>query len=115
MSDFRVEHATQDDPPRLVVTGELDVATAPELEAALRASLGVPGGDLVLDLRPLEFIDSSGLRAVLVGARDAAAAERGLRVVVCDGGQVERVFGLAGVADRLDLMRDGDSLPDAAS
>ena len=114
MSEFRVEHTERDGAAGLVVTGELDVATAPQLEAELRASLASPGGDLVWTCARSR---SSTPRAcaVLVGAREAAAAEQGLRVAVRHGGQVERVFGLAGVADRLDLVRDGDTAADRGS
>ena len=63
---------------RVVVTprGELDMASAPELEQAIMPRLQ-DGAWVLLDLRSLDFIDSSGLR-VVVGAhrlpRSAAGA-----------------------------------------
>ncbi len=88
---------------RITVRGELDLANAPELERELHGLLTAGGaGDLVLDLREVTFIDSSGLRAVLVGSREARAAGR--RMLVCPGeGQVLRVIELAQVAEHLEL------------
>ena len=48
-------------------TGELDIATAPELEMCLENLLSAEGTTLVLDLADLEFTDSTGL-TVLVEA-----------------------------------------------
>lgn len=51
-------------------TGEIDVATAPQVEAELLSLLG-GGSPVTLDLAGVTFIDSSGLRA-LVTARQRA-------------------------------------------
>lgn len=49
----------------LAIAGELDVATAPELRAAVGSLLGSGCRDLVIDLHGVTFIDSSGLGALL--------------------------------------------------
>ena len=55
---------------RITPAGELDASTVPTLDAALR--LGGRLADLtVLDLRELEFIDSSGARLLARAARRA--------------------------------------------
>src|SRR5439155_4034554 len=51
--------------PRVTVAGELDLATAEQLEAQLKQVESSGPGTLVLDLRELEFMDSTGLRAVI--------------------------------------------------
>src|SRR5690348_5791687 len=79
--------------PRLVVAGELDLASAEQLEAQLRQLESAEPELLVLDLRELEFMDSTGLRAVI--AADARARERGARLVVVRAPEeVDRVFRL---------------------
>ncbi len=50
---------------RFVVRGELDLATAPQLEEALVSAID-EGREVVLDLRELEFMDSSGVRVLVV-------------------------------------------------
>ena len=84
---------------RLRVAGELDLLTAPELNAALDATRS----DVVLDLRDVTFIDSTGL-AVLVAHRRARRA-RGLTLRV-EGPQpnVVRAFALAGFGATLDAL-----------
>jgi anti-sigma B factor antagonist len=51
----------------LSLGGELDIATAPELEETITRLCDEGAREIVLDLHELHFIDSSGLRAVLAG------------------------------------------------
>jgi anti-anti-sigma factor len=53
----------------VALSGELDMASAPLLEAALHELCETPEGEVVLDMRRVEFIDSSGLNAILRGQR----------------------------------------------
>ena len=89
--------------PRLVVSGELDLASAEELEAHLK-QLEAPEPDvLVLDLRELEFMDSTGLRTVI--AADARAKDRGGRLIVVRAPEeVDRVFRLTRMDQHLELV-----------
>ena len=81
----------------VVPTGELDLATAPALEAALgRAFESVGPGRVVLDLRELEFIDSSGLRTLLTARRQAEATSASFSLVAGHRG-LERTLEIAGV------------------
>lgn len=48
----------------VAVSGDLDLGSAPALEAAL-AELAPFGRPVVIDLAGVEFIDSSGMRALL--------------------------------------------------
>lgn len=102
MTVFQITTVPQDGRTRIEVLGELDIASAPKLERELSALIAEPGPELALDLRGVTFIDSSGLRAVLVGNREAAAAGRRLVVIPGDG-QVQRVIEMARVTDHLDL------------
>jgi anti-sigma B factor antagonist len=70
------------------VAGELDVATAPELERALADV----GGDVTVDLSGATFADPSGLH-VLLSARAGGCR---LRVVRRGGGPVARLLALTG-------------------
>jgi anti-sigma B factor antagonist len=107
---FRVS-VEQPSPGRVVVgvAGEIDVATAPEVERAL-AEAGAEKR-VVLDLSECQFIDSSGLRTLL-GARSAAVSAGGsLVLVVADPGLL-RVFEVVGLGDILEIH---DSLARALS
>jgi anti-sigma B factor antagonist len=54
---------------RVAIFGEVDAATASQLEQALVASSPDPAVELVVDCRGLEFIDSSGLNVFVANAR----------------------------------------------
>ena len=49
----------------VTVRGEVDLATAPELESCLQRAFGAAPDGVVLDLEGLTFIDSSGLRVLV--------------------------------------------------
>jgi anti-sigma B factor antagonist len=89
----------------LDVTGEVDIATAPELGSAVDTALASGAQELWLDLSATAFMDCSGLHVLL----DAHRRMRGLRrrlAIVCPGGAVRRLFEIAGVADALPLYED---------
>ena len=93
---FGCELVHDDNGVRLVLSGELDIASAPELERRI----GEAGASaLVIDLGGLTFVDSTGLRLLLsVCAPDARPAPAEL---IPGPPTVQRVFELAGVAERL--------------
>lgn len=63
---LQVESQAEGDRVRLTLVGELDIATVPRLEDAIAAALARGPRQLVIDLRPLGFLDSSGLREFIV-------------------------------------------------
>jgi anti-anti-sigma factor len=93
---------------RTVVTprGELDMASAPELEQAVMPRLD-SGTWVVLDLRALDFIDSSGLR-VVVGAHRAAEDGGGRFTCVrgASGSTVHRIVEIAGIDGVIEMVDD---------
>jgi anti-sigma B factor antagonist len=94
--------------PRLVLSGELDLASAGELDASLKQLESSEPPILVLDLRELEFMDSTGLRSVI--AADARARDRGARLVVVRApGEVDRVFSLTRMDQHLELVDEPPS------
>jgi anti-sigma B factor antagonist len=87
----------------LSVEGEIDFATAPELEAALEDALDPGRTRLIVDLRRVTFMDSTGLVLLLRHNRTAAAA--GQRLIVIKGPpHVQRVFEITGLSERLTML-----------
>ncbi len=74
----------------IVLRGALDLATAPELVRRVRAA-GRPAS-LLLDLRGLDFMDSSGIAALIRVERHARAAGGRLCCLVDPAGAVGRVL-----------------------
>lgn len=85
---------------RVRLSGELDMATVADAEAAIARARREHPGLLVLDLSALTFIDSSGLRLVMEVDRACRAEACELRIDPGPRG-VQRVFALAGVLDIL--------------
>ena len=76
--------------------GDLDLDTVHRVESALFALREQGAGNLVLDLRGLTFMDSTGLRLVI--RWHTAATEEGFRFAIVPGPDVvQRVFRLTGM------------------
>jgi anti-sigma B factor antagonist len=101
-SHFQVDVRNSDDATVISVSGELDLASSPALEEELERVAQSNAQLVVVDLRNLEFMDSTGL-SVLVRAHQRAE-ENGRRLGLVNGSQqVQRLLTLTGVADRLAL------------
>lgn len=84
------------------VAGELDLASAPQLRQTLREAQ-LDARVVVLDLRDLAFIDSSGVHVILQAARDAR--REGHRLLLTRGPtQVDRVLTLMGVTEQVTIF-----------
>jgi anti-sigma B factor antagonist len=89
------------------VSGELDLLTAPELQAALEP-LQAEGTDIELDLSGLEFIDSTGVHLVLQTYQ--ASRRDGWELTLTGAGaEIRRAFELVGLLDRLPFRGPGQS------
>jgi anti-anti-sigma factor len=81
----------------LELCGELDIATAPTLEAVLRRVTGAPPPLLVLDLRAVTFLDSAGVLLLLEAHRWQKAADQRLRLVLNPRQGAYRVLVISGL------------------
>ena len=87
------------------LSGELDLSTLEQLEAVLDDNLNGKPELVVVDLRKLTFLDSSGLRAVL--ALHAGVRDEGGRLVLVQGPRrVHRVLELTGADEELEIVAD---------
>lgn len=76
--------------------GSLDLATAPSLRAALIEAANEGKHDIIVDLTELEFLDSTGLGA-LIGAHRRALENGGrVRLIVRDG-PIQRLLNITGL------------------
>ena len=104
--EFSITAADRDGRAHLTLRGELDLATAPELEQLVNESLDA-GNEVVVDLRALEFMDSSGIR-VLVAAH-ARAARVGARLFIvrpASGSAVAKIVEVSGLDGELNIVDD---------
>jgi anti-sigma B factor antagonist len=92
----------------LRLTGELDMASAPELLERVEDALAAGDTRVLVDLTELSFCDSAGLNAFIRGDRRCTGAGGWLRLTGASG-HVARVLAISGLTDLLTYR------PDAAS
>ena len=76
--------------------GEIDFATGPQLKDAITELLVNGDVNLVIDLLAVDFIESTGLGA-LIGGRRRAHALKGSLVLVCTEEQMLKIFRITGL------------------
>lgn len=90
----------------LAVAGELDLTNGGTLTAELQRSERTEADTVIVDMRELEFIDSTGM-AILVSAwRRTVADGRRMEIVPSTHESVRRVFDLTGLNDRLPVAAE---------
>jgi anti-anti-sigma factor len=97
--DFDLTVARTDGATRLTLRGELDLGSAGELERALAEA----DGDVLLDLRGLTFMDSTGVRVLLEAAEHG---EPGLRIMPPASGDARVTIDESGIAPLLPLVEE---------
>jgi len=109
MALLELETEEIDGRTRVALRGELDISSAPGLEEALgRVEESAPPV-LMIDLRQLEFMDSTGLRTVV--SADQRARDAGRRLVIVRGPEpVDRIFSVTRLDERLELVDDPAAL-----
>jgi anti-anti-sigma factor len=90
---------------RIAPCGELDIGTVGEFTHALQAQRGT-AAEVTLDLSDLEFIDSTGMRAIVEAIRDAQSDGWNLAVLPTMRRDVRRAFDIAGLMPRLPLAEE---------
>jgi len=111
MRTFDVTSARRVDTVHLRLSGELDISSAPKVEDELaRVEPGRPEL-IVLDLRNLAFMDSTGLRLLI--AADTRARNAGRKLLIVKGPEaVQRVFRITRLEERLEIV---DEVPAEAA
>jgi anti-anti-sigma factor len=104
-SGFSISPYERDGRVVLVIRGELDLATAPELERVIDEHLDA-GRDVVVDPRGLAFMDSSGLRVLVASHARTRDGQRFQIVRPPEGSAIARILSIAGVETELDLIDD---------
>jgi anti-anti-sigma factor len=97
---FQVRDSVDGDCHLLVLSGELDLLAAPQLEDKLVRLFAEATTGLVLDLRSVTFMDSSGLRAILV-AKELTDEHRCSFSVIPGPPSVQRLFEVTALLDIL--------------
>ena len=98
IDEFEADIEARGDELWVLPRGDLDIGGTAELEEALHLALASDATAIVVDLRGLEFVDSTGLAALIT----AQSVEGGERISFVPGNDnVQGVFRLSGLLDSL--------------
>ena len=109
MADLGIETHADGDVATLTLTGEFDLAGVQQFQEVIAKVEADHPKTLVIDMSSLAFMDSSGLRALVMADERAQAAKRRLAIIPGPP-QVRRVFEITQLEQRLDLVDDASSL-----
>jgi anti-sigma B factor antagonist len=108
VTNFSIQVQRNGDAVLLAASGDLDLAAVEPAEGEFHQAESPAAKVIVVDLSRVEFIDSSGLRVLLLAA--SRASDAGRRFVVAGaGGQVKRVIEMTGSDQLFELTA---ALPD---
>lgn len=93
------------DTVQVTIEGSLDLARAYDFDDSMRRIERDAPGCVVLDLRALEFLDTSGLSRIVALRRRCRRTGRRL-VLVRGSNAVQRLFSLTAMNEHFELVRD---------
>ena len=95
--ECEIGRALVGEPLVVTVKGEVDLATAPELEATVQRAFEIVPASVLLDLAGMSFIDSSGLRVLVALSNEARSRDATLALRNVPR-HAERVLDLTGLS-----------------
>jgi anti-anti-sigma factor len=105
---FQIDVGVKSGRCTMVLSGELDVSTAPLLRDRLVEVTDELETELILDIGGLTFIDSTGLSLIVSEHKTLKA--RGTELVVCRPTRMaQRLFEISGLDSVLSIRPDGDA------
>jgi len=107
--DLQVETRHEGDTAVVAATGEVDVYTAPALDAEITGLLQGGSSRLVVDLTGVSFLDSTGLGVLVKGLKSARDAGGSMHLVVTSE-RIRKIFDITGLDASLPLH---DTVDDA--
>lgn len=87
----------------ITVEGEIDLATADELSSALEQAISNGSEHVVVDLNQSPFMDSTGLKTLVMAQRSLAEEDRDL-VLAVKGGPISRLIDVSGVESSIRVV-----------
>ena len=93
------------DPIKVSLIGRLDTNTSGQFETALNDLFDKGYYNILIDLKDLEYVSSSGLR-VFLGAQKKVSAEEGNMVIKNVNSTIMEVFEITGSLDVLTVEKD---------
>lgn len=107
--ELEVSSHVQDGRTVVSAAGEIDVFTAPQLDAELARATSAGASRIVVDLSQVDFLDSTGLSVLVKTLKRVREVEGGSLAVVVTADRVAKVFRLTGLDTLIPLHPTVDS------
>ena len=108
-NEFSLRTEESEDRLQIVPAGELDLYTSKRFDSAIRAAEEKQPVILILDLRELTFIDSTGIRSLTRAVK--RAKKRDVRLVLVRGPEeVQGVFRVCGIEQFFEMVDQPEDL-----
>lgn len=104
--ELRIATRTEGDSTFIVLAGELDASSCPAVEAKLAETDGDGEGPVVVDLREIDFIDSTGIGLLVRAMRASAEDSNRLRILPSRSEDVQRLLEICGLDQALPILED---------
>lgn len=111
MMELGLEVATIGSHVVVQVSGEIDISTAPRLREAIVGLLAEGRTQIAVDLRGVDFLDSTGLGVLVGGLKRARSAGGELRVISTSP-RIEKVFAITGLDGIFQIVERPEDLPE---
>ena len=93
---MQIEQTSNPDRHVITVSGEVDLASSPQLDVAIISVLDSGANAVAIDLSEVTFMDSSGLGVIVRGLKRCREADIDLDLVITNE-RVLKVFGITGL------------------
>jgi anti-sigma B factor antagonist len=93
---MKIEVAPGTDRYVVTVSGEVDLASSPDLDLAIVAAIESVSQSVIVDLTDVSFMDSSGLGVIVRGLKRSREADKDLDLIITNE-RVLKVFGITGL------------------
>jgi anti-sigma B factor antagonist len=94
--DFNIEATERDGATVLTLRGEIDVYTAPQLRQAIVDLVDGGATNIIVDMVQVDFLDSTGLGALVEGLRRIQSNDGTLSIVATQG-KILKIFDITGL------------------
>lgn len=111
VSDLKIKQEHKNNICIIDLEGQVDLSNAYILRESIDQELGEGYKKIIINMKPLNFIDSSALGVLIGGAKKVLEARGGLVIVVND--YVERLLSVTGLVAIFNVKREIDSAIDS--
>ncbi|WP_395090697.1 STAS domain-containing protein [Armatimonas sp.] len=115
MAELTIQTTIQEGVPLVALTGELDAYHAPRLKTELENQLGGSPRILVISLKRVSYVDSTGLGVLVAVRKQAEPAGVSLHLVMSPESAVRRTFTITGLLPVFSIFDDEAAALEAAA